>query len=607
MSSAGMTSGSPQGSSTSARRRPQNPPSRASNGGPPSRASSPAPGSSSQRDSASASGIDTVVTRLLVSTKVLLEGLTQWSIGNCTDEKISDMYVKLGNDLNAACAAFAREKISMSDLLNVPTELRTCLEACLSEEEASPAVLDQHMPAIKAIVVRLLQGLKTRQNQYRESLARRRDADVPPVPPVTSPTVVSNPARVASPPPGSTTSREQTHRKKSSLANSTSSVSSEGPHETPQERSSFGNSVSSRTARSATSNTLSDSFASSTRPSSPSQASIPRSKSTGQMPATSPTSHQPSLPTLNFEPAPLPKPSTSAVSVSKDMDSRNIKNPSPQPQSQNSTDKSFETLRNQDNLVRRASKRFSRYTLDKMTGSPAKEDLTAGSASPTPAHRRSFRPPMPVIPPSPGDRNLHTKDLAGSPSSSQANSPREPWDSHVNDLDARPNNAAEAAQRPSGPWNQRVANLEDSQTLSASAGNGRSPFATLTERSETSSTKPLDHNQNETTQEALSKEAPYQQPEPPEFAATQVFLQLGRETKKATIDADQMPPTVASLRVMFMDRFSYNSGQEDFPQIYIRDPKLGVEYELEDMSEIKDGVLLSLNIERTLPLIPFLP
>ena len=61
----------------------------------------------------SGSSIDSVVTRLLVSTKTLLEGLTQWSTGACSDDRISDIYVKLGNDFNAACAGFARESIPM--------------------------------------------------------------------------------------------------------------------------------------------------------------------------------------------------------------------------------------------------------------------------------------------------------------------------------------------------------------------------------------------------------------------------------------------------------------------------------------------------------------
>ena len=76
-----------------------------------------------------------------------------------------------------------------------------------------------------------------------------------------------------------------------------------------------------------------------------------------------------------------------------------------------------------------------------------------------------------------------------------------------------------------------------------------------------------------------------------------VFLQVGRHVKKVTIDPDSAL-SFASLRVLFVDRFSYNPGQDNFPSIYIRDGTSGVQYELEDIEEVKSGALLSLNIER---------
>lgn len=85
---------------------------------------------------------------------------------------------------------------------------------------------------------------------------------------------------------------------------------------------------------------------------------------------------------------------------------------------------------------------------------------------------------------------------------------------------------------------------------------------------------------------------PSLEPGPP--LIPEIFLQLGRDVKKAKLEA---PPTIASLRVMFMDRFQYSPGIEDFPAIYIRDPQSGVQYQLEDMSEVKDRVVLSLNID----------
>jgi hypothetical protein len=69
------------------------------------------------------------------------------------------------------------------------------------------------------------------------------------------------------------------------------------------------------------------------------------------------------------------------------------------------------------------------------------------------------------------------------------------------------------------------------------------------------------------------------------------FLQVGREDKMVTIESGM---SFASLRALFVEKFSYNPGMENFPAIHIRDPSSGVRYELE---EVKEQCLLSLNIE----------
>lgn len=74
-----------------------------------------------------------------------------------------------------------------------------------------------------------------------------------------------------------------------------------------------------------------------------------------------------------------------------------------------------------------------------------------------------------------------------------------------------------------------------------------------------------------------------------------LFLQIGRQVKKATIE---LPITLSSLRLLFMERFEYDPGMEDFPDVYMRDTKTGVQFELEDMEDLKEGCVLSLNIER---------
>ena len=58
--------------------------------------------------------IETAVTRLLVSIKALLETLSGWGKQEKTGLDVSDVYVRLGNDFNAAVAAFASVRIDMT-------------------------------------------------------------------------------------------------------------------------------------------------------------------------------------------------------------------------------------------------------------------------------------------------------------------------------------------------------------------------------------------------------------------------------------------------------------------------------------------------------------
>lgn len=73
-----------------------------------------------------------------------------------------------------------------------------------------------------------------------------------------------------------------------------------------------------------------------------------------------------------------------------------------------------------------------------------------------------------------------------------------------------------------------------------------------------------------------------------------VFLQIGRDVKKAKLDSI---PTISSLRILFVERFQFNPGQNNFPPVYLRDPMMGVHYELEDLNEVKNGSVISLNID----------
>jgi hypothetical protein len=54
------------------------------------------------------------------------------------------------------------------DLKSVPDDLRYILEQCLVEE-ASPQTLALYLPEIRERITNLLEGLRTMQNEYRNS------------------------------------------------------------------------------------------------------------------------------------------------------------------------------------------------------------------------------------------------------------------------------------------------------------------------------------------------------------------------------------------------------------------------------------------------------
>lgn len=111
--------------------------------------------------------IESSVTRLLVSTKHLLESLTQWARQKADDKYVSDAYVKLGNDFRAASRAFTNAGVDISDLGNVPKALRIVLESALSESPTQEN-LDRFLPDIRNIIVNLLLNLKAKQQKARQ-------------------------------------------------------------------------------------------------------------------------------------------------------------------------------------------------------------------------------------------------------------------------------------------------------------------------------------------------------------------------------------------------------------------------------------------------------
>ncbi|RCK55887.1 Importin subunit beta-3 [Candida viswanathii] len=134
----------------------------------------------SQRHSTKRRSLNTIessVTRLLVSTKHLLESLTQWARQEADDKYVSDAYVKLGNDFRTAIRAFGNNGIDTSDIGNVPQALRIILEAALGEAP-SQENLDKFLPGIRNIIVTLLQTLKSKQAKAKAIAQERASREI---------------------------------------------------------------------------------------------------------------------------------------------------------------------------------------------------------------------------------------------------------------------------------------------------------------------------------------------------------------------------------------------------------------------------------------------
>ncbi|KAL7313174.1 Bud site selection protein 6 [Mucor circinelloides] len=111
--------------------------------------------------------IEQSVSKLLMTTKKLLETLTAWSSGTAKDTQVYDEYNALEVHFASATQAFESVALPMEDMLHLPDDLYECLKTTLSKE-ASSTTLERHLPAIRDTIIKLLQGLKRKQSLLRE-------------------------------------------------------------------------------------------------------------------------------------------------------------------------------------------------------------------------------------------------------------------------------------------------------------------------------------------------------------------------------------------------------------------------------------------------------
>ncbi|TFK89181.1 AIP3-domain-containing protein [Polyporus arcularius HHB13444] len=542
--------------------------------------------------------VESAVTRLLVSIKVLLESLTQWSRQLVDEKYVSDVYVRLGNDFNAAVAAFSAFAIDMSELSSVPEDLRVILESCLSEE-ATPENLEIFLPEVRKIITSLLQGLRGKQSIYRRIVSDHkrtdggsdRDSRSSRIDRPREDGIARQPSRGPTPsndiPPRSKT---PSSRRKPSVSenipilpapngSSDAFVGGFAPPGAVPDLDATKPSRSSTPIQPRPSLGQSNSFpaprAYSTSSADPSFPRDPRSHPNGfatpppDQPLPPPPSSQPPVPShvkrFSLVDGPVPPPPAvvvndgSATSASTEdpgtPSSPPVENV-PLEQAPPAVQNSLAALKKAEALERRASKRFSTYNISKMTGGTMRDRSGGGGGN-----RRSLLAANGAL--TPGDLAALAED---------------------NDT-ASPRKKGTRSQRTRGPSPIHEGEEPPPVPPLPSKSPSPQPGAVPTEAPE----KPPEHSSPEVRVSAAESESAS---EPGKLFP--VFLQVGREVKKVVIEPGL---SLSSLRMLFVDKFAYSPGQDNFPAVYIRDPSSGVQYELEDVDEVKEKVLLSLNIE----------
>ncbi|KAG5647445.1 hypothetical protein DXG03_009375 [Asterophora parasitica] len=528
--------------------------------------------------------VESAVTRLLVSIKQLLEALTLWSTLKMDENQVSDVYVRLGNDFNAAVAAFAAFSIDMTELMAVPDDLRNVLEQCLAED-ATPENLELYLPTVRRVITDLLTGLRGKQSIYRRMVSdHRRGSDQSGGGHDRTESRSSRGERFSR-----REGRENSHRSQLSRSlaegerperDSLSRRSAKRRDITPQstlppdedERFVGGFSPPPPEPQAAAQSFEEENTAvpyesqPKQRQSSPPQVPDEPSPSLSQQPPPSSPKVQPDNPPKPSPASVVPasvkryslvdKPVAPAVVVepsSPHLDQENTpSSPAPQtppPELPPAMANSLAALKKSDVLERRASKRFSTFNISKMTGgSTVRERSVRGGGHPS---RRSFAASNALTP---GDLAVLTEVEDEEPA-------------------------------PSTPLRREGSGRSRSISRANTPEKRRPPVPPLPSTPEPPTiVEPRDELSVEDKPVDVSSDP----------SKITVFLQLGREVKKAVIEANL---SFSSLRVLFVDKFSYNPGQDNFPAIYIRDPSSGVQYELEDTDEVKEKCLLSLNVE----------
>ncbi|GAB0143112.1 hypothetical protein EsHS_00003640 [Epichloe bromicola] len=516
-------------------------------------------GSSSSSGSSSMplSQIEKSVTHLLVATKELLETLTQWSRGQASDARVSDVYVRLGYEFNMACRAFTAINVDTSDLGNVPDLLRSILEATLSQE-ASAESLEKYLPRIRDIIINLLHGLKRKQQRLRQKQGRDRDASLP-----ERTTSVSTTASGAS---GLTNLIDE------GLENGYRPGSRRG--ETPQQPNV------------------------STSPTPRYNANAPRDQArlstTPEQPST--TQNVPSLPPYPSDDSAMP--SSSSIG---DLNIDAFPPPPPTPPDKQSS--ALAALQKGGDLERRASRRYSQYQISKHLGGAANGvPILPSQNTPIPNRgRKEARESLRAVQSRESvrhSRTLPTQFKSAATESSPAQMPALAVDATSNLPPRAPAELGDSpiSQSPDEKYAPSATLKGPLQEPAAFTGGATRREPEQNEAPGTPDEAPtLPHSNEPKPGESYFQVSP---PPTPNKDLT-LFLQYKSKVKKIVLAEGRDELSIGRLQLAFIEKFSWNTQQNgtDLPEIYIQDPVSGVRHELEDLTDVKDRTVLVLNVE----------
>lgn len=499
-----------------------------------------------------------------------METLTQWSRQQATDAQVSDVYVRLGYEFNIACRAFTAINVETSDLGNVPELLRNILESTLSQE-ASVESLDKYLPRIRDIIINLLHGLKRKQQKLRQRQMRELSSDQ---------SLTRNISAIS----GASASTGLSTLLDQGLSDNSQKNEQGRPFHSTNDIG-IAHKISSSSARRPTpvrdqENTFTTLEDPSLSDNPVQSASVPVSSYVGNDMTVQSRSDSMEKMANSFPPPPPPPPPKIPTNA-------------------------LAALQRGGELERRASKRYSHYQISKHLGASPNGVPLLPQNSPIPNRGRSDT--LESIKAVQNRDQRNTRPLmrpANDPLSSRPSS-RITEHSRKSSSAATSLTEEDKAGTSSPEKFQQSTDEKKSQSMFADAisrptGHTQKQTAVIKEKDseliESNHSKPIAPSDRQVSSRSYQSSSSKTTSNGKELT---LFLQYKTKVRKFLLPGGHSDLSIARLQLGFIEKFAWNTHHNgvDLPEIYIQDPVSGVRHELEELSDVKDGSVLVLNIE----------